>query len=300
MSEKTMLDLNANIVLEGDPLGLRAIEDSLTWRSTGNLPDWLDEDPFDDNQMSSDDSPSGEENRPASGNADSNQASAVRPERDTFAVLDLPDSPPAVAIQSPAPAVTAPSLVKPPEDDSRLTRPPSDAAGNDLVSINDILRFVDEAPASKPVIFEAPAAAVAPPAPVSAPPHPAPPVAPPVVSRRAVTFEDLLDARLCLLAGVADRLWAVPLDRIVAVTSTPKGSKALDLHLRQEGKKRRGATMSIVLDTDMALVVDRVLGPRSFAWEALPAKCDAPTWELARAIVGGEAVGLLDWQALAD
>ena len=295
MSEKTMLDLNANIVLEGDPLGLRAIEESLAWRAAGQLPDWLDEDRFDDNEMSSDDSPSGEVIRSAPVGADSSSASAVRPERDTFAVLELPDSPPAVAIHSIAPAVTAPSLVKPPED-SRLTRPPSDAASNDLVSINDILRFVDEAPASRPVIFEAPAAAVPPPAPVAAASTPAPPA----VSRRAVTFEDLLDARLCLLASVAESLWAVPLDRIVAVTSTPKGSKVFDLHLRQEGKKRRGATMSIVLDTDVAVIVDRVLGPRSFAWDSLPAKCDAPHWELARTSVGGEAVGLLDWQALAD
>jgi hypothetical protein len=42
MSAKTMLDMGGLAFLDGDPLGLRELEESLAWQANGPLPQWLD------------------------------------------------------------------------------------------------------------------------------------------------------------------------------------------------------------------------------------------------------------------
>ena len=42
MSAMTMLYMGGLAFLEGDPLGLRELDESLVWKPNGPLPDWLD------------------------------------------------------------------------------------------------------------------------------------------------------------------------------------------------------------------------------------------------------------------
>lgn len=42
MTAKTMLDLGGLAIVDGDPLGLHELEESLAWQANGPLPDWLD------------------------------------------------------------------------------------------------------------------------------------------------------------------------------------------------------------------------------------------------------------------
>lgn len=297
-----MLDLDAPMVLEGDPLGLRALEEAIAWRGDGPLPDWLDGTDLEDPDADLDAARLDQTNDPPS-LADELPASGVIPSTGkTYAVLDLPELPPVVAIESPcAVRPAAPPLSQPPA--SVVEASASAAAvtpAEDLVSINDILRFVDDAsfPDSKADVPAAPSVPQAPPPLATALPAQTPAEA--VAARRFVSFEELLDARQCLLTAVANDLWAIPLDRIVAVTRNARSGRVIDLHERQEGKPRRGKAMSIVLDNDTVLLVDRVLGPRSFGWDSLPSGSKAPLWQLAQTAIGGETVGLLDWETLVD
>ncbi len=262
MSATTMLDMGGLAFLDGDPLGLRDLDESLAWNANGPLPDWLD-------GTDDEDEDDCDLNPPA--------ARCLRPPTPVPHHSDRP----------------APSHIEPPLIAELVdTGPPTtipEPADDDLVSIEDLFRDTDE-PSTPPIVAEQAAS---------------PPVAEPkrepivsVAARRFLSFDELIDARLCLLAVVADRLWAIPFDRVVHVTSRPTDGRAVDVFERQEGRKRRTNGVTIGFDTDVAVIVDRILGPRTLAWEPPAANSDCPAWMIAQVDVAGETVGLLDWESL--
>ena len=277
MSATTMLDLGGLACLDGDPLGLRELELSLAWNATGPLPDWLDGTDDDDLDLELPTDKLLLQPAPA--------PNATEPKRDResspteLSVADQPlEAPPAIVVEPPLIA----ELVE--------TGPTANSEPNkDLVSIDELLGLDDEAQESAPVAGQAALAPV---------PEPARDLNRPVVRPRFLSIDELIDARLCLLAAVADRLWAIPFDRIVSVTGPQTDDEAIDLFERQEGKRRRQPGVSIRFDSDVVLIVDRILGPRSLAWELLAANSNGPEWMVAQTNVAGETVGLLDWESL--
>lgn len=197
MTAKTMLDLGGLAFLEGDPLGLRDLEESLAWQANGPLPDWLEgAEPF--------------------------------------------------------------------EEDSELF------SGAEEPAVGQ--------PASKPVEVPVPNSGNV-----------------GVAARRHLSTDELNGARLCLLTSVDGKLWAVPFENVTQV-ARDAAAKAIDLCERLEGKKRHEAGIAVNFENDTALIVDRIVGPRSFDW--LPPGGDDPVWVLARTELAEQSVGLLDWQAL--
>ncbi len=299
MNANTMLDMGGLAFLDGDPLGLRELDESLAWKANGPLPDWLEDADIDGDESRDFELPPAMNLRPPSLTSVPDVAtlvveqSPIPPPVAPPAVVELPEPPatevtaPPYHFDEPAPPVIEPPLVAelvetgPPP-------PPPEGSNEGLVNINELLRFVEEPPA--PSAAEAtPEIALPPPEPVA-----------PAVARRYLSFDELIDARICLLAVVADRLWAIPFDRVAQVASRAAGERAVDLFEMQEGKKRRDKGVTIGFDSDAAVIVDRILGPRSLSWQSLAADSDAPAWMLAQTKVAGENVGLLDWEYLME
>lgn len=185
------------------------------------------------------------------------------------------------------------------DDYSAEYSPENSATG--LRSIDEILRFVAEPPQTVPTTVTVPTPAPSADSPPELPPpeEELTPAPPPLPARRVLGFDELIDFRLCLLAEIAGQAWAVPLDRVTTV-GRRRAADAIDLYERFEGRPRRGEWAAITFDNDHTLLVDRILGPRSLAWEPLPAETDAPDWALAETILAGDSIRLLDWELVSS
>ena len=308
MSEKTMLDMGGVAFLDGDPLGLRQLEEELVWNPTGPLPEWLAGADLDDD----DDSfvglavPLRSTNPPAHEPVEVSKSESKAPTipelllplppiEEPSRLLDDPIEAPtdaeqsiAAAVPKPPPAMASEPLVAELVETGPMPEPGVDG----LMSINDLLRFVEEP--TPPT--EEPAAAVPTIAPIAeTPTAPVESIPVPLPARRMLDVDEMLEARFCLLASVVDRLWAIPLDRIERVTAAV--TDAVDLRELQERKRRRKPGIAVVLDHGGAIIVDEIRGPRTLAWEP-PSDDDPPPLQpLARASLGADLVDLLDCDA---
>jgi len=157
------------------------------------------------------------------------------------------------------------------------------APADGLLSIDEIVRFVEAPAGTKPVETAAGEALLE---------------TPVVQRRRQLSAEDWNEASLCLLLSAARQLWAVPLAHVAQVTRPTKSSTAMDLYERLEGRKRRDAGIAVTFENNAILIVDQLIGTRSLSWAPLATSADERDWVLGRAELGEQSAFLVDWQLL--
>jgi len=269
-----MLDPGGFAFLDGDPLGLRELEESLVWQTNGPLPDWLD----------------GAEPNDEYCNLTATAATPISKSAPAVA-----DATPLGHCQetsiTPAPAEAAPPSASPRRDAplvaehvaSGTTPLLFQAPADGLLSIDEIVRFVESPASTKPVeavageaLFEMPVAG----------------------RRRRLSADEGNEASLCLLLSAARQLWAVPLVHVAQVARPTETNTAIDLYERLEGRKRRDAGIAVTFENSAVLIVDQLIGTRTLNWAPQPQSAAEPDWVLGRAELGDQAAFLLDWQLL--